>query len=138
VEARTLMSALGPNWTNNFPMKRMIGLIPISAVLKAVPKPDQWAGLLEPRYPQIHYADFLRRNQGWQAITKPRLEVMTIHQAKGREAESVFLDTCLARKTYLGMERNPDDEHRVQYVGVTRAKEIIFSRSRRTFDVPDL
>ena len=53
----------------------------------------------------------------------PRVRVSTIHSAKGGEADHVILMTEMARRTYKEMEENPEDEARVWYVGVTRAKK---------------
>jgi superfamily I DNA/RNA helicase len=56
-------------------------------------------------------------------LIKPRIELLSIHQSKGREAANVVLDLELARRTYDHALRAPDDEHRVFYVAVTRARE---------------
>ncbi|KKK84378.1 hypothetical protein LCGC14_2783910, partial [marine sediment metagenome] len=56
-------------------------------------------------------------------IIRPRITLMSIHQSKGREAPTICLDTELARRTYSSMLWQPEDEHRVWYVAVTRAKE---------------
>lgn len=53
----------------------------------------------------------------------PRVRVSTIHGAKGGEAEHVVLMTEMARRTFREAEYAPEDEARVWYVGVTRAKE---------------
>jgi superfamily I DNA/RNA helicase len=49
--------------------------------------------------------------------------VSTIHGAKGAESDHVVLMKEMVRRTYNEMEKNPDDEARVQYVACTRAKE---------------
>lgn len=54
---------------------------------------------------------------------KPRIKISTIHGAKGGEAENVLLCTDISRRTYESMLNNPDDETRVFYVGMTRAKK---------------
>ncbi len=55
-------------------------------------------------------------------ILSPKILLLSIHQSKGREADTVVLDLELARRTYESYMHEPDDEHRVFYVGVTRAK----------------
>jgi DNA helicase-2/ATP-dependent DNA helicase PcrA len=55
--------------------------------------------------------------------SKPRVRVSTIHSAKGGEADHVVLMTDMALRTHDEMARNPDDERRVWYVGVTRARD---------------
>lgn len=54
---------------------------------------------------------------------RPRIRISTIHGAKGAEADNVLLCTDMAERSYREMESCPDDEHRVWYVGVTRARE---------------
>ena len=54
---------------------------------------------------------------------KPRIELSTIHGAKGGEAENVVLLTDLTQNTMKGYERDPDDENRLFYVAATRTKE---------------
>jgi len=57
-------------------------------------------------------------------ITKePRIKLSTIHGAKGGEADNVIVLTDMSYKSYQEMMKNPDDELRVLYVAVTRAKE---------------
>lgn len=61
----------------------------------------------------------LRR--GEKVNQEPRIKISTIHGAKGGEAENVVLIPEMARRTYDEFNLNPDDEHRVWYVAVTRA-----------------
>ena len=66
----------------------------------------------------------LRRGE---KITKnPRIRLSTIHAAKGGEATNVILLTDLSTRVYNSYQKNPDDESRVFYVGLTRAKENLF------------
>lgn len=61
--------------------------------------------------------------QAGESLTKPpRVRLQTIHGAKGGEADHVVLMLEVARKSYEQSLRNPDEELRVWYVGVTRAK----------------
>jgi len=50
-----------------------------------------------------------------------RIRLSTIHQAKGREAQNVVVMPDVSPSSKM-----VDDEHRVFYVGVTRAKENLF------------
>lgn len=61
--------------------------------------------------------------RGEKLTAKPRVRLSTIHGAKGGEADHVVLMTEMAWRTYREMELVPDDEARVWYVAVTRAKE---------------
>jgi DNA helicase-2/ATP-dependent DNA helicase PcrA len=62
-------------------------------------------------------------NRGERLLDRPRIKISTIHSVKGGEAENVCLLPDMADRTWQEFERNPDDEHRVWYVAVTRAKE---------------
>jgi len=53
----------------------------------------------------------------------PRIKISTIHGVKGGEANNVMLLTDIAPRTYREMHSLPDDEIRVFYVAVTRAKK---------------
>lgn len=66
------------------------------------------------------------RKQGESLINEARIKVSTIHGAKGGECENVVLMTDLSLKTYNAMMNNYDDEVRVFYVGVTRAKKNLY------------
>jgi DNA helicase-2/ATP-dependent DNA helicase PcrA len=52
-----------------------------------------------------------------------RVKLSTIHSAKGGEADHVVLCREMAKRTHQEMFSQPDDERRVWYVGVTRARE---------------
>jgi DNA helicase II / ATP-dependent DNA helicase PcrA len=53
----------------------------------------------------------------------PRITLSTIHGAKGGQSDNVVLLTDVSKKTIEEMKKNPDDEHRVFYVGATRTIE---------------
>jgi DNA helicase-2/ATP-dependent DNA helicase PcrA len=84
---------------------------------------DPWFEALD-RLPQddVAYMRIVLANK--QKLTqKPTVRLSTIHGAKGGEAEHVVLSREIAQRTWREMERWPDDERRVWYVGVTRARE---------------
>jgi superfamily I DNA/RNA helicase len=59
-----------------------------------------------------------------ESLTKaPRVKVETIHGVKGAEADHVAVLPDLSRRTSESFEAEPDAEHRVFYVAVTRARE---------------
>jgi DNA helicase-2/ATP-dependent DNA helicase PcrA len=62
------------------------------------------------------------RRRGEKLRSRPRVRLSTIHSAKGGEAHHVVLMTEMAKRTFREMDQWPDDERRVWYVGVTRAK----------------
>lgn len=63
------------------------------------------------------------RRRGERLRHKPRVRLSTIHSAKGAEADHVVLMTEMAYRTAQEALQNPDDERRVWYVGVTRARQ---------------
>ena len=66
---------------------------------------------------QTYRAAILRRGED---LDKPRIKLSTIHQMKGGEDDNVIL---LSESCYPAVNApNQDDEHRVFYTGVTRAK----------------
>jgi len=71
---------------------------------------------------KVNYLRKMRKN-GEKLNEKPRIELSTIHAAKGGEATNVVLLTDLTENTVKSYERNPDDENRLFYVGATRTKE---------------
>lgn len=52
----------------------------------------------------------------------PEVRLSTIHNFKGAEDDRIILCTALSERVVQGMITDPDAEHRVWYVGVTRAK----------------
>lgn len=96
-----------------------------------------WARLMH-KLPRLEYLERVEELHGWNALLNPPHELMSIHQAKGREKQQVVLDTEMAQRTWEGFQTNPDDEHRVFYVGITRAKErlqILLSEDPRHYDI---
>jgi superfamily I DNA/RNA helicase len=60
---------------------------------------------------------------------EPRVQLSTIHAAKGGECENVILVLDNTNKIRKSTERNikkKDEEHRVWYVGATRAKQNLY------------
>ena len=63
------------------------------------------------------------RKRGEKVLGKPRIRLSTIHGIKGGEGSHVILLKEQAKRTFKDMQGNPDPEHRVMYVAVTRAKD---------------
>lgn len=55
----------------------------------------------------------------------PTIRLSTIHAAKGHEADQVILLTDQTSRVTQSAEKNPDDECRVWYVGMTRSKNVL-------------
>jgi hypothetical protein len=66
-----------------------------------------------------YYLACLRR--GEKLTQPPRIRIETIHGVKGDEADHVLLMCDMSSRTARSYRVNPDNEHRVFYVGATRA-----------------
>jgi hypothetical protein len=114
--ARWLVDAASKN------VKRKVTEIRWGEIFVREPRAEEWNVILH-KLPQLRYLERIVQKSGFSAMLSPKTQLLSIHQSKGREAKTVILDLEMARKTYEGYMRNPDDEHRVFYVGITRAKE---------------
>ncbi len=62
--------------------------------------------------------------QGGESVTHTgRVRIGTVHSVKGAQADNVVLKSDISERVAHGARLDPDSEHRVQYVGVTRAKQ---------------
>ncbi|MCK5603168.1 ATP-dependent helicase [Candidatus Pacearchaeota archaeon] len=68
-----------------------------------------------------YYIALLRR--GIKLTSEPTVHINTIHGVKGGEADNVMLLTDMAWRSHQGLQEDPDNEHRVFYVGATRARK---------------
>lgn len=76
--------------------------------------------------------------RGEKTTQRPRVRLSTIHGSKGGEADHVVLMTDMANRTHREMRQEPEDEARVWYVGVTRARErlsIVSPMTRMFYDL---
>lgn len=75
------------------------------------------------------------RESGESLVKVPKVTVSTIHGSKGAEADNVLLLSNTSRQTCVAMRENPDHEHRVFYVGATRAKKnlVVIPPTRRHY-----
>lgn len=93
---------------------------------------DSWDVALE-RITDIEREYFLSAlRRGEKFTDKPRIRISTIHGAKGAEADNVVIQLDMAERTFNEFEKFPDDEHRVWYVAVTRARERLIVLAPRT------
>jgi DNA helicase II / ATP-dependent DNA helicase PcrA len=72
--------------------------------------------------------DYYRRllGNGFRLTDAPLVDVTTIHRSKGREAETVVIMPDQTRTTWKMSEQNNEQEARIFYVAVTRAKKNLF------------
>lgn len=75
------------------------------------------------KIPEKEREYFLAARTRGESLIRPRIRISTIHGAKGGEAENVALYSDVSGRTFNSLVNDPDPEHRVFYVGVTRAKE---------------
>ncbi len=68
-----------------------------------------------------YYRAVLRKGES--LVKWPRITVSTIHQVKGGEADHVLLRTDMSYRCHRNLSLDPDSEHRVFYVGATRARK---------------
>lgn len=96
-----LLSSFGLRTTNPW----------FEALQKILPEDRQYLRLVISRF-------------GSKGLTQtPAIRLTTIHAAKGAEADHVVLLTDMSRRVKDDLELTPDNERRVFYVGVSRAKQ---------------
>lgn len=93
-----------------------------------------WMEALEMTMEDREYIRGLRR-RGESLVNPGRVVISTVHGAKGGEAENVLLLTDISGRVAKAALSYPDDERRVQYVGVSRAINALYlvQPSTRTF-----
>ena len=74
---------------------------------------------------EISYVRAMLR-RGEKITKQPRIKLSTIHAAKGGESTNVVLLTDITARVYKNYQKNPDEENRVFYVGITRSKENLY------------
>ena len=116
-EARVLYKALG----RPRPALRELGRY--GAEELEVPLGVSWYGIMSgiPRARLDYYLECMK--VGEDLRREPRVRVETIHGVKGAEADKVLLMLDMSFRTAQSFEADPDHEHRVFYVGATRARE---------------
>ena len=85
---------------------------------------------------QLHIADEtkdyikLLLNKGDTLLKDSRIKLLTLHGSKGKECDNVVLcldyGTETQIKPYLEACRDPDSQHRLIFVGITRAKQRLY------------
>lgn len=93
---------------------------------------DIWHKALDKLTPQETEYFIAALKRGEKLLKEPRIKISTIHGVKGGEADNVLLCTDMAQRTYAEMQELPDDEWRVWYVGITRARERVIIMSPQT------
>tara|TARA_B100000900_G_scaffold352008_1_gene319448 strand:- start:307 stop:1860 length:1554 start_codon:yes stop_codon:yes gene_type:complete len=88
-----------------------------------IPRHRIWHHALDrmPAHEVTYIVSLLRRKE--KLNQEPRINLSTIHGAKGGEADNVALLADLPRKADEAYYKDPDNERRVFYVGMTRTKK---------------
>lgn len=86
----------------------------------------------------LEIKNYIRRilANGYNLFDKPKIKLSTIHQSKGGEADTVVLFTDVSNMVWENIWN--DNEHRVWYVAVTRAKNkliIIQEQSNKFYKI---
>lgn len=86
-----------------------------------------WVDSLNWDQTDIHYARFVRavNRYGWEQAAHPTTRVGTIHSVKGDEADNVLIYDALSRNCQRNLRIGGDEERRVWYVGITRARQSV-------------
>lgn len=79
-------------------------------------------GLFKEKRETLEYLDRVLKRFG-DLPAYPQTLIMTIHGAKGREANTVIVISDMAKASWLEWQRDAEGENRVAYVAVTRAKD---------------
>lgn len=127
--ARALVDLTGPEWLSTSARQllrdaRDRRYFNFSELMLRQPREDEWPRALVrvPRAAQLERA-FRRAGGKLSALLSPRVRLLSIHQAKGMEADTVIVDSSMARRSFESLYgADADDEHRVWYVAATRAR----------------
>lgn len=83
--------------------------------------------------------DYIRRaRKNGESLSAPRITMSTIHSTKGGECDNVLIITDMSKRTYDDYIEQQDNETRVFYVAITRAKKhlhILEPQTPRYFDL---
>lgn len=75
------------------------------------------------RYSDKALGYYFKCYENKQPFAEPRVTLNTIHGSKGSEADNVILFSDQSRYTHKMAAKSPNSEHRIFYVGATRAKK---------------
>lgn len=82
-----------------------------------------WTDMAIGRYADINYLAEVESRYG--INVRPTIHLSSIHGSKGREAERVILVNAMNARSAEALYNKPDEEIRVFYVGITRAKHTL-------------
>ncbi len=86
---------------------------------------SSWYTWIKWSWDKINYiSKYVSKHPNYDLVCNVRIN--TIHTVKGSEADNVAVLLDISRNVMLNYEADPDSEHRVFYVGFTRAKESLY------------
>lgn len=94
---------------------------PVAAADLGITADRPWYEVIRLPARRVEYYRGIKR-RGHSLTARPAVRVSTVHGAKGAQADHVLLWTALNRRTGWAARYRPDDELRVLYVAVTRAR----------------
>lgn len=98
-----------------------------TSVLASIIRKGEWLPLLsQAKQESAKKWTSVAKRHGPELAARPKVRLATIHAAKGLEADTVLLSTESSGRVERGREMSPlrhDEECRVNYVAVTRAKK---------------
>ena len=100
------------------PTARQAGLLKKFCRYNSVPDKIPWRNAMD--FPQ-RFMNYMTDTEGKES----KVRLSTIHGATGKEADRVVLYTGMTQRELGGARKDPDAEHRVFYVGVTRARHTL-------------
>ena len=121
--AANLLKFISPARISEVQRKAVSRLGEDAAITLATPESPIWHQALDRINPNEREYFIAARKRGETLTGTPRIRISTIHASKGGEADNVMLLTDISQRTDQEMRKNPDNEHRVFYVGVTRARQ---------------
>jgi DNA helicase-2/ATP-dependent DNA helicase PcrA len=112
---------LAPDWRPPVPSGPVGTMLRWPQVVRWRPAARNWVEALT-GIPRLQW--LVRSCRSLNELIDPVVELSTIHHAKGREADHVVVCPDMSRRPYEALTgSSSDDEHRVWYVAVTRARE---------------
>lgn len=128
-QARALVQFSSDEWIApqaNEMLRRASKAIAPSGIFIREPRLEEWPMVLS-RLPNRGYLEKCIASYGWTQTLEPKTHLMSVHQSKGQEADTVIVDLQFSRRTYEAGHENPDAEHRVWYVALTRARKKVLT-----------
>jgi superfamily I DNA/RNA helicase len=86
---------------------------------------EEWYNSFKWKENKITYLRDVIKNKNHKDL-RTNINIETIHSIKGGEAENVVVQEDITKNVKSNLENNPDSEHRVFYVGVTRTKKNLY------------